>query len=156
MSDELVKALLNTMTAEQKSELLNKLMDSLTPPSQEQTIQRSDLPTKKSRLEDQEQEETVSSKPQSNVTEDFRVVQNEQLDKRKTPVRARKNEWVDTGEDRDPDFNPEKYERMGKTARNRGKVKKRTIECHVCGRTFQVNPSLVHGEYVRCNRCTGR
>ena len=156
MSDELVKALLNTMTAEQKSELLNKLMDSLTPSNEDQPTKRSDLPTKKSRLEDQEQEETVSSKPQSNVTEDFRVVQNEQLDKRKTPVRARKNEWVDTGEDRDPDFNPEKYERMGKTARNRGKVKKRTIECHVCGRSFQVNPSLVHGEYVRCNRCTGR
>ena len=156
MSDELVKALLNTMTAEQKSELLNKLMDSLTSSNEDQPTKRSDLPTKKSRLEDQEQEETVSSKPQSNVTEDFRVVQNEQLDKRKTPVRARKNEWVDTGEDRDPDFNPEKYERMGKTARNRGKVKKRTIECHVCGRSFQVNPSLVHGEYVRCNRCTGR
>lgn len=156
MSDELVKALLNTMTAEQKSELLNKLMDSLTPSNEKQPTKRSDLPTKKSRLEDQEQEETVSSKPQSNVTEDFRVVQNEQLDKRKTPVRAKKNEWVDTGEDRDPDFNPEKYERMGKAARNRGKVKKRTIECHVCGRSFQVNPSLVHGEYVRCNRCTGR
>ena len=71
-------------------------------------------------------------------------------------VSAKSDEWVDTGEDRDPDFNPEKYERMGKTARNRGKVKKRTIECHVCGRSFQVNPSLVHGEYVRCNRCTGR
>lgn len=156
MSDELVKALLNTMTAEQKSELLNKLMDSLTPPSQEQTIQRSDLPTKKSRLEDQEQEETVSSQPRSNITEDFRVVQNSELEKRKSPVRARKNEWVDTGEDRDPDFNPEKYERMGKTARNRGKVKKRTIECHVCGRSFSINPALVHGEYIRCNRCTGR
>jgi len=156
MSDELVKALLNTMTAEQKSELLNKLMDSLAPSSQKQSTQRSDLPTKKSRLEDQEQEETVSSQPQSNITEDFRVVQNEQLDKRKSPVRAKKNQWVDTGEDRDPNFDPQKYERMGKTARNRGRAKKRNIECHVCGRTFSVNPSLVHGEYVRCNRCTGR
>jgi len=152
MSDELVKALLNTMTAEQKSELLNKLMDSLTPSSQE----RSDLPTKKSRLEDQEQEETVSSIPPSNVTEDFRVVRDNDLEKRKSPVRAKKNQWVDSGEDRDPDFDPQKYERMGKTARNRGKAKKRTIECHVCGRSFQINPSLVHGEYVRCNRCTGR
>lgn len=149
MSDELVKALLNTMTAEQKSELLNKLMDSLAPPSQDQQIE----PIQQT---EPIQEEAVSSQPQSNVTEDFRVVQNEQLDKRKTPVRAKKNQWVDSGEDRDPDFDPQKYERMGKTTRNRGKVKKRTIECHVCGRSFQVNPALVHGEYVRCNRCTGR
>lgn len=149
MSDELVKALLNTMTAEQKSELLNKLMDSLAPPSQDQQIE----PIQQT---EPIQEEAVSSQPQSNVTEDFRVVQNEQLDKRKTPVRAKKNQWVDSGEDRDPDFDPQKYERMGKATRNRGKVKKRTIECHVCGRSFQVNPALVHGEYVRCNRCTGR
>jgi hypothetical protein len=149
MSDELVKALLNTMTAEQKSELLNKLMDSLTPPSQDQQAE----PIQQT---EPKQEETVSSQLRSNVTEDFRVVQNSDLDKRKTPVRAKKNQWVDNGEDRDPEFNPEKFERMGKAARNRDKIKKRTIECHVCGRSFQVNPSLVHGEYVRCNRCTGR
>lgn len=149
MSDELVKALINTMTAEQKAELLNKLMDSLTPPSQDQQ-------TEPIQQTEPKQEEAVSSQPRSNITEDFRVVQNEQLDKRKSPVRAKKNQWVDSGEDRDPDFDPSKYERMGKTARNRGKAKKRTIECHVCGRSFQVNPALVHGEYIRCNRCTGR
>jgi hypothetical protein len=142
MSDELVKALLNTMTAEQKAELLNSLMGSL----------KEDAPAEPAPI----QEETVSSKPQSNITEDFRVVQNEQLEKRKSPVRARKNQWVDEGEDRDPDFDPQKFERMGKTSRNRGKVKKRTVECHVCGRDFQVNPAFVHGEYIRCNRCTGR
>lgn len=142
MSDELVKALLNTMTAEQKAELLNNLMGSL----------KEDAPVEPT----PKQEEAVSSEPQSNITEDFRVVQNEQLEKRKTPVRAKKNQWVDDGEDRDPNFDPAKFERMGKAARNRGKAKKRTIECHVCGRSFQVNPALVHGEYIRCNRCTGR
>lgn len=142
MSDELVKALLNTMTAEQKAELLNSLVGSL----------KEDAPAEPA----PKQEEVVSSEPQSNITEDFRVVQNEQLEKRKSPVRAKKNQWVDDGEDRDPDFDPAKFERMGKTARNRSKAKKRTIECHVCGRSFQVNPALVHGEYVRCNRCTGR
>lgn len=108
--------------------------------------------------EEPQREETVSSKPQSNVTEDFRVVRNNDNDlgKRKTPVRAKKNQWVDNGEDRDPNFDPEKYERMGKASRDRGKVKKRTVECHVCGRSFQINPALVHGEYIRCNRCTGR
>jgi len=142
MSDELVKALLNTMTAEQKAELLNSLMGSL----------KEDAPAEPAPV----QEETVSSKPQSNITEDFRVVQNDKLEKRKTPVRARKNQWVDDGEDRDPEFDPDKFERMGKAARNRGRVKKKTIECHVCGRNFAVNPAYVYGENIRCNRCTGR
>lgn len=104
------------------------------------------------------QEEVVSSKsPRRRVNEDFTVSRNEDsLDQRKIPVRAKKNQWEDTGEDRDPDFDPAKFERMGRTSRNREKVKKQTVECHVCGRDFQVNPNLVYGEFVRCNRCTGR
>ena len=77
--------------------------------------------------------------------EDFRVVQNEQLEKEENSEVSQENQWVDDGEDRDPNFDPAKFERMGKAARNRGKAKKRTIECHVCGRSFQVNPALVHG-----------
>lgn len=142
MSDELVKALLDTMTAEQKSELLSKLMNSLTPPSQEQ-------PTEKT-------EETVSSTPpRRRVSEDFTVKRDENLDNRKTPVRARKNDWVDDGEARDTNFDYAKFEKM-KTPRRRGKPKKRDVECHVCGRTFTMNEGLIYGEYVRCNRCTGR
>lgn len=104
------------------------------------------------------QEEVVSSRsPRRRVNEDFTVTRNEDsLDQRKVPVRAKKNQWSDTGEDRDPDFDPVKFERMGKTARNRERMKKQTVDCHVCGRSFQVNPSLVYGEFIRCNRCTGR
>ena len=142
MSDELVKALLDTMTAEQKSELLSKLMDSLTPPSQEQPKEKT--------------EETVSSTPpRRRVSEDFTVKRDENLDNRKTPVRARKNDWVDDGEARDTNFDYAKFEKM-KTPRRRGKPKKRDVECHVCGRTFTMNEGLIYGEYVRCNRCTGR
>lgn len=104
-------------------------------------------------------EEVVSSKPpRRRVNEDFTVTRNQEdsLDKRKVPVRAKKNQWMDAGEDRDPDFDPAKFERMGKTARNRQKVKKEIVECHVCGRNFQVNADLIYGEYIRCNRCTGK
>lgn len=102
-------------------------------------------------------EEMVSSKPRRRVNEDFTVIRDDNsLDQRKSPVRAKNNQWTDTGEDRDPDFDPAKFERMGKAVRNREKSKKRTVECHVCGRDFQVNPNLVYGEFVRCNRCTGR
>ena len=146
MSEDIVKTLLESLTDEQKAQLVQGLMSNMN-----QTISKP--PARETQIE---QAETVSSTPRSNVTEDFRVVRDNDLDKRKTPVKARKNQWVDDGENRDPDFDPQKFERMGKTSRNRGKVKKRTVECHVCGRDFQVNPSLVHGEYFRCNRCTGR
>lgn len=146
----------NSLSDEQKQKLMQGLVEAAEKPPVK--IKTRDLPSRKSKLKDQEQEETVSSKPQSNVTEDFRVVRDNDNDlgKRKTPVRAKKNEWVDNGEDRDPNFDPDKFERMGKASRDRGKVKKRTVECHVCGRSFQINPALVHGEYIRCNRCTGR
>lgn len=139
MSDDIVKTLLESLTDEQKAQLVQGLLKS---------NENEEVPVLK--------EEAVSSKPRSNVTEDFKVVKNDKLEKRKTPVRAKKNQWVDEGEDRDPDFDPAKFERMGRASRNRGKAKKRTVECHVCGRDFQVNPALVHGEYFRCNRCTGR
>lgn len=136
MSDDIVKTLLESLTDEQKAQLVQGLL--------------------KSDEQEEVKEETVSSAPRSNVTEDFRVVQNDKLEKRKSPVRAKKNQWVDQGEDRDPDFDAQHFERMGKAARNRGKSKKRTVECHVCGKSFQINPSLVYGENIRCNRCTGR
>ena len=146
MSDDIVKTLLESLTDEQKAQLVQGLISNMN-----QTVSRP--PSRETPIE---QEETVSSKPRSNVTEDFRVVQNEQLEKRKTPVRARKNQWVDEGEDRDPDFDPAKFERMGKAARNRSKARKKTVECHICGRSFSVNPAYVYGENIRCNRCTGR
>lgn len=140
MSNDIVKTLLESLTDEQKAQLVQGLLKS---------NENEEVPVLK--------EETVSSKPRSrNVTEDFRMVSDNTLEKRKTPVRARKNQWVDEGEDRDPDFDPAKFERMGKTTRNRGKIRKETVECHVCGKTFSINPSLIYGTNIRCNRCTGR
>jgi len=138
MSDDIVKALLNSLTPEQKNDLVQSLLNS--------NVKSDEVIP---------QDKEVSQ--ESNVKEDFTVTRSEDfLEKRKTVVRARKNQWIDDGEDRDPDFDPAKFERMGKTSRNRGKTKKKTIECHVCGKTFSINASLVHGEYIRCNKCTGR
>lgn len=86
------------------------------------------------------------------VGEDFKVVREENLSKGKVPVKARDNQWHDDGEEF-RDIHTPKGER---TPRNRDKSRKEEVECHVCGRTFQVNPKYVYGEYLRCNRCTGR
>ena len=70
-------------------------------------------------------------------------------------MKARKNSWSDVGEFRDEDVDYEKFEKT-RTPRRRGKPKKREVECHVCGKMFSVNENMVFGEYMRCNRCTGR
>ena len=95
-------------------------------------------------------EEAVSSKPQSSVTEDFKV-KREQAVTGKAPVKFKKNKWEDQGEFKEvetPDFK--------RTPRKRNAPNKKTVECHVCGKEFSINANLVYGEYMRCNRCTGR
>tara|TARA_R100000995_G_scaffold73640_1_gene42496 strand:+ start:434 stop:850 length:417 start_codon:yes stop_codon:yes gene_type:complete len=138
MSDDVVKKLLESLTPEQKNELVQGLLNS--------NVKSDEVPP---------QGEEASQ--ESEVKEDFSVTRSQDfLEKRKSAVKARNNQWVDEGEDRDPDFDPIKFEKMGRTSRSRGKAKKKTIECHVCGKTFSINASLVHGEYIRCNKCTGR
>ena len=138
MSDDIVKTLLESLTDEQRAELVRVMTKGLL----------------KSKEQEETIEGTVPSKPRSKVTEDFKV--DRETKDRKTPVRARKNKWVDEGENRDPDFSSENFEKLGRTPRNRQPVKKKQVECHICGRSFAINQSLVYGEFVRCNRCTGR
>ena len=135
MSDDIVKALLNSLTPEQKSQLIEGLLN---------TNVKSD-------------DKRVEAEPThtSKVKEDFTVNRNEELDQRKKVVKARKNSWSDVGEFREEDVDYEKFEKT-RTPRRRGKPKKREVECHVCGKMFSVNENMVFGEYMRCNRCTGR
>jgi DNA-directed RNA polymerase subunit RPC12/RpoP len=130
------KDLLKNLTVEQKQVLLDQLMNSLS--------------------ETKQKEEAVSSKPQSTVTEDFRVTSSKtELERGRVPVKARKNQWVDDGqfqlEGEDEWSNNRK-----RTSRSRSKTTKVEVECSVCGKTFMENPSLMYGEYHRCNRCGRR
>jgi DNA-directed RNA polymerase subunit RPC12/RpoP len=94
----------------------------------------------------------VVEEPKQEVGEDFYVsVKHEDGDRRKRPVVGGENTWEDTGEHKDietPDVAP--------TPRNRPPAKKIKRACHICGKKFEIDPSLVSGEYVRCNTCTGR
>lgn len=100
-----------------------------------------------------EKEKSKQSPPRGVVGEDFKVRRdNDNLSRGRTQVRAKKNNWYDDGEEAKDVYTP-KGERA---ARNRDKPKKKEVECHVCGRTFQADPRHIFGEYVRCNRCTGR
>tara|TARA_Y100001938_G_C7840995_1_gene306113 strand:- start:119 stop:538 length:420 start_codon:yes stop_codon:yes gene_type:complete len=139
MSDELVKALLESLSSEQKQQLISEILNSNV------------------KTDEPQSGDEVKQKPKNTkVNEDFTVTRNNELGRGKTPVKARKNKWVDEGEDRDPNFDPATFERMGKAARNRGRAKKVQVECHVCGKNFHINENLIYGEFTRCNRCTGR
>ena len=147
----------DSLSDEQKQKLMQGLMEA----SEKETnllsvspvkVNVRDLPSKEN-----EQEETVSSTPKSNVTEDFRVVKNqEELSRGRQAVRAKKNQWSDKGESRDPEFDPAIYEAMGKAVRREKSASKTNVDCAVCGRSFKIRADLKMGEYVRCNRCTGR
>jgi len=102
--------------------------------------------------EEPKNEEAVSSK--NTVNEDFTVSRNINESTRRTPVKARKNQWVDTGEFH---VGEDEFESSRKRAdRTRGKTNKVELECSVCGKTYMEHPSLIYGEYHRCNRCGGR
>ena len=134
MSDDIVKTLLESLTDEQKAELVKSLM-------------------KSEKEEPEQKEEVVSSDVE--VKEDFTVTRKVNESTRRNPVRAKKNKWVDDGS-----FQLEGEEEFSssrkRTTRSRGKTKKVQLECSVCGKTYMENPSLVYGEYHRCNRCGGR
>jgi len=144
MSDDIVKALLESLTQEQKNELVKSLLDSNVKKDEVQP------PTN-----NQIKEQGTSDSTQSRVKQDFTVQRSDNLDRRKEVVKARKNSWTDDGEFRDEEVDYAKFEKM-KTPRRRGKPKKREVECHVCGKMFTMNESLIYGEFVRCNKCTGR
>lgn len=141
-------AFLASLSDEQKAKLMQGLMAGAEKPAEpEVTVQ----------LEREEVQELGRKKqPVVVVNEDFTVTRNNDIDTRKQPVRAKKNQWSDTGENRDEDFDAEKFEKMGRVARSRPKSEKVAVTCHVCNKTFKTDPELIYGEFTRCNRCTGR
>ena len=98
------------------------------------------------------QQKQKRERPEKTVNEDFSVSNNSNDLKRRTPVRAKKNQWVDN-EDLMKDIETPETRR---TPRNRKKAKSVEVECHVCGKVFKMNSNLIFGEYHRCNRCGGK
>jgi hypothetical protein len=91
-----------------------------------------------------------TSKGSVTIDDKFHVQQADANSKRKQPVKAKKNEWVDNGEHRDIET---KY---GERTPRREPQKKVEVDCSVCGRSFKVDPKFVYGEYHRCGRCVGK
>lgn len=139
----------NSLSDEQKKILAGALLnsvDSQNPPLKEEKKSRARAKSKSKPKE----------LPSIVVDDNFTVTRAESKDsqnRRKEPVKARKNEWKDTGEFRDAD-SPD-YD-LTPSPRKREAPKKIDVDCHVCGRSFKADQRFVYGEYHRCNRCTGK
>lgn len=129
----------DTLTDEQRAALLKALTGDDFKPE----VRKSETsPSDSSRWQ---HEEPVSEA----VDGDF-TMNKGRTNKQRTPIVARENTWKDTGEAKDI-TTPE----VTRTPRNRQPPKKKEVRCHSCGKTFSVSPSVMFGEYYRCDRCCG-
>jgi hypothetical protein len=72
-------------------------------------------------------------------------------DKRRLPVKARENKFVDDTSEHSDVTTPN----VKVTPRNRKPPVMKQVVCHVCGKKKKVNAELLYGEYYRCDRCIG-
>ena len=140
MSDDIIKSLLESLTDEQKANLVNSLLETN---DKKNTPEKGELP---------KQEEALPSQ-QEKDDNDFTMNRNSTTSKRrKETVKFKKNTWKDDGSE----FSEIETPKVTRTPRNRKKPNMVTVECHVCGKEFKMNSSLVYGDYQRCNRCGGK
>ena len=134
---------LKSLSPEQKQKMIQMLMDD--------TLEESEFTVSSSSDDDSDNHsDPPENKVAARVNDDFTVSRKEQQNGRQA-VRARKNRWVDDGIEHMDIETPN----VKRTARSRSTPGKKRVECHVCGKTFSINPALAFGEYHRCNKCTG-
>jgi hypothetical protein len=146
-----------SLSNEQKQKLMESIMNSSNveenKPKKTTRAKKTTKTVKPKTVKQNNKEEAVSSSnPLVVVNEDFTVTKSQNSDNRKTPVRFKRNEWHDSGDEFKEIITPQ--EKI--TPRNRKPPEKVTLECHICGKEFKQNSSNVFGEFHRCNRCTGR
>lgn len=130
-NDEIIKSILAGLTEEQKQNLIDQVVG-----------------VPKDKLSGEQNEQSPEQK--GRVNEDFTVNRTPKQEGRQ-PVRAKKNKWTDEGEAH-KDIETPMFER---TPRARKAHKMEEVECHVCGKSFKIDPKHVYGAYHRCNRCGG-
>ncbi len=140
MNDEVLSTVLGMLTKEQKEELAAKLIadvGNLQP-------------------EDQKEQIIKPSSATNTVNEDFTVTRSNSLNTGKQPVKGKSNTWFDDGENKDPEYDPDKYASMGRRPRpKKSRIEKVTKQCCVCNKSFEVAASLIYGKFYRCDNCVG-
>jgi hypothetical protein len=100
------------------------------------------------------EESEIEEPSETVIDDDFTVTRTDSVNEaNKQKVEAKDNTWIDEGEHKDvetPEYKP--------TTRNRLKPESHKVNrvCHICGKKFEISPSLISGEFTRCDNCTGR
>jgi hypothetical protein len=152
MSAEILRKMFDALSPEDKKEIMGEIMKDVT---------KRLTSTQAPEVDPVERNETERPvyKPQTRqavVNEDFSVTPIENPKGHRTPVKAKTNQWSDTGESRDEEFDASKYEEIGRTPRTRQAPEIVDVECHVCKKMFTANVSTLYGTFHRCGRCVGR
>ena len=87
------------------NDILKDLLEGLTP-EQKQKLTEDLLSSRESKASDTD---PPKSSPHPKVKEDFSVDRKQEGEGRKGPVKFQKNQWTDEGEDRDDDFDYQKF-----------------------------------------------
>lgn len=100
-----------------------------------------------------EDEEVQSSMRLRSKEIDFSTNHGSSEKGKKEPVKAGENIFVDDGsEHRDAENTTPN---VPLTPRRRKPYEPKSVNCHVCGKNYKVNPSLLSGEFYRCDSCVG-
>ena len=136
---------IKTLTEEQKRALLKALSGGSFDPE----VPNKPFTTHTPSVDRLQHEEPISEA----VDGDFTMKQKDSLtSRRRSPVKAGENQWTDQGECRGKDVETPKIK---PTPRNRKPPRKKSVTCHVCGKSTKVNANFVHGEFYRCDKCSG-
>ena len=152
---------MRSLSDQQKAMFLAALQDSGTPPEAEVTGDEDDSQEALERVltgrwtttmpphikKEFENEDTTTS------VSDFTMKSKSGVkpQKRKERVAAGKNTWSDSGESKDV-----QTPNIAMTPRTRPPARMVDMNCHVCGKSFSINSSLVYGQFYRCDGCSGR
>lgn len=136
-----LKAFVQTLSLQEREELLNILTEDIAmwttiPPHIQEEMEGNATASENS-------EELLEKNSQ-----DFTMHSDISNDNKKGPVKARKNAWTDSGEDRHIETPSAK-----RTPRTRRPPQQKDVVCSACGKKQTVNASLVFGEYYRCESC---
>tara|TARA_Y100000592_G_C5425114_1_gene295285 strand:- start:242 stop:628 length:387 start_codon:yes stop_codon:yes gene_type:complete len=99
-------------------------------------------------------EQVNQPEPTETVEEDFTMKKTRsslKTDSRRQAIKAKKNTWTDNRAEHTDIETP----KITKTPRNRKPVQKKEVQCKSCGKSFKVHPSVLFGEFYRCDRCAG-
>lgn len=146
-----LEALVVTLTDEQKAQLMAVLQAST---KQEVVVENEPLIIRGTMSPEEVVKQEIQTVPRAidskNCTAPTRRGGNP---KARVPVKAKKNTWVDDGEDAKdvitPDYIPSDRSK-------RPPPKKATFTCSVCNKPFVEEVSLIFGDFPKCNRCGTR